>query len=175
MQFSITDQFDCSPQRLWELLEDDEEVARRLQETTQERRELVEQDTDNGVEHLRIRCVSMREIPAMMQKALGIERLEYERDQRLDRDAGVMNWEVTTPFLTDRVDVTATTRVSATDDGCRRVVEGQVDIQLPLVGKKMEGKLADRIRDGEQAAGRIVRELLDEPAGDTRSDHGERQ
>ena len=163
MRFTVTDEFACTPERLWEILEDGEFIN-RLEERTEQRRELVEEHADNGVCHRRIRWVSQRDIPGVMKKALGIERLEYEHVQRLDRAEGVMDWEVTTPFLSDRVDVTGTTRVVATQQGCRRAVEGQVQIRLPLMGKKMEAKLAGRLGDTERAAAAIVRELLAQAA-----------
>ncbi len=164
MRFTVTDEFACTPERLWELLEDGEFI-KRLEERTEQRRELIEEEIDDGVCHRRIRWVSQRDIPGVMKKALGIDRLEYEHDQRIDRSEGTMHWEVTTPFVPRRVEVTGTTRVEPTDEGCRRMVEGQVQIRLPLMGKKMEQKLAGRLGDAERAAASIVREMLNESAG----------
>lgn len=162
MNYVVTDEFDCSPEELWELLEDNEEFTRRLEQQIEETRQTEQRHTEDGEEVRRIRCISRRDIPELMKKALGIERLEYEREQRLDRGRGVMHWEVTTPFLAERVDATGTTRVEVHDGGCRRRVTGQVEIQLPVVGSKMEGKLADKLREADEAAAAIAREMLDE-------------
>ena len=160
MRFSITDQFDCSPQRFREIV-DSEEFERRFREETETRRVDVDEDADGESEYREQRFVSMRDIPAMMKKTLGVDRLEYSRKERYDVDDETIEWTVTTPFMTDRVEAGGTTVLEADDDGCLRTVEGFVAIDLPLVGSKMAEKFGGRLRDAEVATARIVRELLE--------------
>lgn len=161
--FMVTDEFDCSPDRLWEIMESSEEFERRLEEATEMRREIVEEDRrGDEVWSRRVRCVSLREIPAMMQKALGIEQFEYDLEQRVDRREDLVEWTLETPFMTDRVDARGTTSVEETDEGCRRTVQGRVDIQLPMVGAKMETKLVEKLRESEQKGAEIAREIATE-------------
>ncbi len=159
MRFSMTHHFKCAPDDLWDVFAEPE-FDRRLREETGVERELLEAKYEDGVQFERIRSVSNRELPAVMKTALGIERFEFEQQNRLDRSENILNWTVSTPFLSDRVDAGGTTRVEATDTGCTRIIDGQVDIRLPLVGRKMERKLLGNIRESYEKAARIAADLL---------------
>lgn len=161
MRFTMTHHFACSPQRMWEIYEDDE-FERRLQEATQVRREVVVEEDNDGVLKKRLRCVAQKELPTPMKVALGIERFEYVQEQRLDRETNTLEWDVETPFMTDRVDASGVTRVEVTDGGCERRVDGEIRVRLPLVGKKMERKLAERLQTSYEEAVDIAREMLEE-------------
>ena len=97
-----------------------------------------------------------------MKMALGIEHFEYVQEQRLDRQENTLDWKVETPFMTDRVDASGVTRVEVTDRGCRRQVDGEIRVRLPLMGKKMEQKLAERLQTSYEEAVDIAREMLEE-------------
>ena len=161
MRYTITDDFDCSPQELRKLFESDE-FERRLENEIDSTRDVVDETTEDGLEITTYRFASRREIPAVMQKALGVERIEYDRTERSDRETGTTTWTVKTPFMTERVDVEGTTTLEETDGGCRRIVEGKVSIDLPVVGGKMEEKFANRVRGADEAMAKIARQILDE-------------
>lgn len=160
MRFSMSHEFRCSPDEMWELYHSDE-FERRLQQATEVRREVLEERSEDGIEYKKLRCVSQRELPKPMKMALGIEQFEYEQEQRLDRNTHTLEWEVQTPFMTDRVSAAGTTRVEETERGCRRTVEGDIEVRLPLVGSKMERKLSDRFQVSYEEAAEIAREMLD--------------
>lgn len=160
MHFSMTHHFDDSPEQLWDIF-DRSDFEQRLGEMTDTKREILETRTDDGVEITRIRSVARRELPAVMKRALGIDRFQYEQEQRLDRRADTLEWTVQTPFLTDRVTARGTVRLESTDAGCTRIVEGEVHVQLPLVGKKMERKLAEKIRNSHEQAAGLAEQLLE--------------
>lgn len=162
MKISMDNQFECSPEVLWDIFEDPE-FDRRLEEETGVRREVLESRTEeDGVEYKKLKCISLKEMPAMMQKALGTEQFEFEQENWLDRKAGILKWQVNTPFLTDRVDAGGTTRVEETANGSRRLVDGEIVIRLPLVGKKMEKKLSGNIQVSYEKAAAIAREMIKE-------------
>ncbi len=161
MRFTMSHEFRCPPEKMWEVYEDDE-FERRLQEATQVRREVLEEREEDGVQIKRLRCVAEKELPKPMKMALGIEQFEYEQEQRLDRKENLLEWKVVTPFMTDRVHAAGTTRVEPTERGCRRKVEGDIQVRLPLVGKKMEQNLARRLQTSYEEAVDIAREMLEE-------------
>lgn len=161
MRFSMTHRFDCTPEQLWDIFES-RRFDERLEEVSGVRREVLEEREEDGVIHKKLRCISLKELPGMMKKALGTEHLEFEQTNRLDRSQNILEWDVVTPFLTDRVDAGGTTRVKADGKGCARTIDGEISIQLPLVGKKMEKKLADNLRESYEKAAEIAREMLAE-------------
>lgn len=162
MKLKMINEFECTPEMLWEIFEDPE-FDRRLEEETGVRREVLEARTEEGgVEIKKLRCISLREMPAVMKKVLGTEQFEFEQENRLDRKEGLLEWTVVTPFLTDRVDAGGTTRVEKTKSGSKRIVTGEIVIRLPVVGKKMEGKLAGNIEESYKKAADIARKMIQE-------------
>ena len=165
MKLKMINEFSCSPELLWEIFEDPE-FDRRLEEETGVRREVMEEKKgDDGVLYKKLRCISLRELPAMMKKALGTEHLEFEQENRLDLEKSELKWTVVTPFLSDRVDAGGTTRVEKTATGARRIVEGEIVIRLPVVGKKMEAKLGGNIEESYEKAAAIAKKMIEERQG----------
>ncbi len=162
MKLKMINEFSCSPELLWEIFEDPE-FDRRLEEETGVRREVLEaREEDGGVLYKKLRCISLKELPAMMKKALGTEHLEFEQENHLDLQKSELRWVVNTPFLSDRVDAGGTTRVEATENGSRRVVTGEIVIRLPVVGKKMEQRLGGNIEESYQKAAAIAAKMVEE-------------
>lgn len=165
MKLKMINEFSCSPELLWEIFEDPE-FDRRLEAETGVRREVIEeQEGEDGVLYKKLRCISLKDLPAMMQKALGTEHLEFVQENRLDLKKSELKWSVVTPFLTDRVDAGGTTRVEKTDTGSRRIVDGEILIRLPVVGKKMEAKLGGNIQESYEKAAEIARKMVAERQG----------
>lgn len=161
MKIKMINDFACSPEMLWEIFESPE-FDERLEKETGVRREVLKSSQKGDVEYKKLKCISLREIPAMMQKALGTEQFEFEQENELDRKKGVLTWTVTTPFLSDRVDAGGTTRVEATAEGSRRILSGEISIRLPLVGGKIEQKLGGNIEESYKKAAEIAHAMIAE-------------
>ncbi len=163
MKFAMTHHFDCTPEELWEIFES-REFDVRLEEETAVRREVLEESTDdNGVVNKKLRCISLKEMPGVMKKAIGSDHLEFEQTNELDLKESILKWEVVTPFLTDRVEAGGTTRVDeAEGGGCTRNIQGEINIKLPLVGKKMEKKLSENLSESYEKAAGIARAMIAE-------------
>lgn len=161
MKFTMTHTFDCPAELLWEIF-DDPEFDRRLEAATGVRREVLESGTEGDVETKLLRCISLKEMPAMMAKALGTESFEFEQSNALDRKKGELVWKVKPAVLADRIDAQGVTRVRPGGPGCVRTIEGEITIRIPLVGKKMEGKLSENIKSSYEEAARIAGEMVKE-------------
>src|SRR5690625_4841246 len=162
MKLKMVNEFACEPRLLWEIF-DDPEFERRLEEETGVRREGLEVREEGGISIKRLRCISLKEMPAMMKKALGVEQFEFEQENRFDAAAGLLTWTITTPFLTDRVEAGGTTRVKETAGGCLRTIEGKIEIRLPIVGKQMEKRLAQNVEESYQKAAEIAATMIEGP------------
>ena len=159
MKLKMVNEFACSPEVLWDIFESPE-FDQRLEEETGVRREVLETRTEGDVEYKKLRCISLKEIPAMMKKALGTEQFEFEQENRLDRTKGVLEWKVNTPFLSDRVDAGGKTEVEAMEKGSRRIVTGDISIRLPIVGAKIEKKLSGNIEESYKKAAEIAHKMI---------------
>lgn len=160
MKFSMQHQFECSPERLWEVFQSPAFEA-LLEERTRVRRETLWKREEGGQEVSRILCASLREMPAPMAKALGTSNFRFEQENRFDRARDILHWKVIPTVMADRVEASGTTRVQAlSGGGCVRTVEGMMEVRLPLVGKAIEQKLGEQVQQSYEEAASIARELI---------------
>lgn len=161
MKIKLINEFPCSPELLWEIFESPE-FDQRLEQESGVRREVLSSSQNGDVEYKKLRCISLKEIPAMLKKTLGTEQFEFEQENSLDRSQGLLTWTVHTPFLPDRVNAGGTTQVQKTDTGSRRIVTGEISIRLPIVGAKIEQKLASNIEESYKIAAKIAHQMIAE-------------
>jgi hypothetical protein len=160
MRFSLRHSFACTPDQLWALTEDPA-FEQELAQATSTTRELVEDTTRAGVRVRRIRITAHREIPAVMQKAIGSDRISYEqRTERPTDGQGPLRWSIHPTVLQGRFRAEGVTRVVVTPQGCDRVIEGEIEIRVPLVGSTMEKKLVDDVQASYTRAAEVIRRRL---------------
>ena len=156
MEFKISQTLACSPEKYWDVV-DSEGCIEHFEERAD-----TELKVDREGVHKRLTYTSRGELPGIMKKALGIERMEYEEYHDVDKEHHRSTWEVETPFMSDRVKAWGTTRLESTDEGCRRVVQGRVEIKLAMVGAKMSEKFGQRLEMAHRVRGEVVEILLGE-------------
>ena len=150
--FSLSHHLSCSPEDYWERSRG-EDVAARVGEALEA---TVTPLGDDGVGGWQV--IYEKELPGIMKRALGVENFQYDLlVEPRGEGEDVVNWQVTTPFLSDRVDVKGSTEVVAEEGGgCARTVDAQVRVKLALMGKKMESRLADRVQAFWEASAEAV-------------------
>jgi hypothetical protein len=161
MRFTMTHDFDCDPQTLWDIFESPE-FDKRLERESQVRREVLNKSTEGDLEVTHLLCTSLKEMPAPMAKALGTKSFVFEQVGKLNRKANVLRWEVIPSVLKDRISASGTTRITPRDSGCTRTIEGEISIRLPIVGKAMEEKLAGNVQESYARAAEIARTMIAE-------------
>ncbi len=149
-----------SPERAWDIFESDA-FRDRLATQTGLRSELLESRQDGDVEVRILRFTSGTPLPAMMAKVLGSPSLSYRQTNRFDRGASRLDWQVEIPGLEKRVRVGGRTTITPHPDGCRRVVDGTIEVKLPLVGARIENHVADVFRRSMEQAVDLARSMLD--------------
>ncbi|MFU8803870.1 MAG: DUF2505 domain-containing protein [Bradymonadaceae bacterium] len=160
MRFTMSHEFSCEPPILWDIFFGHDEFERRLEEATDVRREVLRHEMQDGVEYSLIRCSSKRNLPAPMAKALGMKTFVFDQENWLDRDKNTLRWKVILPVMTERVRAEGTTVVTPSESGCVRTIDGEIEVRIPLVGGKMEQKVAQSVQDSYARAAEIARELL---------------
>lgn len=161
MKLSISNHFDCDPETLWSVFNSDA-FNERLDAQSGVRRDVVATRNEGGIEVTELRCVSKKELPGFMAKALGSKSLEYMQTSRFDPKTNRLEWSVDPTVLSDRVTAKGTTVVTPQGDGCLRQIEGEITVRLPLVGKKIEQKLMEEIGSSYERAAEIAAEMIAE-------------
>jgi len=160
MHFTVRNAFPCSADHLWELLAtpaferaSDEEA--RVEKTLLERR-----PGENGLRHERIRFRFLDPLPKVASKVLGTTNLTYEQVQVVNDTAHTLDWEIIPPVAKDRFKSCGTFRISATPTGCERVVDGVMEVSVPLVGGKLEEAICGQVTQSyEKSAAFVLKKL----------------
>jgi hypothetical protein len=148
------------PTTAWRLFESDEFDVRLAQQTNITAEKLEQTETPDGMVSRRMRYRSATELPSIVAKALGSKNLTYEQTNHMNRNTGTMVWSVQLPI--DRVKVAGTTAITAHPQGCRRVVDGEISVAVPLIGGQIEKAVVGEFEKSMGRAVDIVRQLIAE-------------
>ncbi|HEY3671639.1 MAG TPA: DUF2505 family protein [Acidimicrobiia bacterium] len=103
------------------------------------RPDVVAHDVDGTVHHLRLRYEYIGQLDPIAQKVVGGRKITWVQDLRIDAATGIGTLGFTADGVGGRADGSATVTISATGDAsCRRVIDGDFRIKIPLVGGKAE-------------------------------------
>ena len=159
MRFELKHTFDCDPETLWAIT-DDEAFEERVAEISDSTRVTVQANDDNGVRYRLRRITLQRDLPAAIKKVLGGDRIQYDQETWRPLNENKLRWKITPMVLGDRFTGEGTTRVVATASGCQRIITGDLTVRVPLIGSTMEKRLVDDVCASYERAADIIREML---------------
>ncbi|MEN0064718.1 MAG: DUF2505 domain-containing protein [Myxococcota bacterium] len=148
-----------SAKEAWEVFESDE-YKERLREQTNIKQEILETRTEGNIEIRRIRTEPDRELPGMVASAIGTKKLSYVQENRFDRASGRMEWSVELDGIGDRVTVKGVTTCVPDGDGCKRVVDGEITVKVPLVGGQIEKAVVAEFEKSMQRSNEVALDLI---------------
>ncbi|MEM6929792.1 MAG: DUF2505 domain-containing protein [Myxococcota bacterium] len=135
---NIRHEYDCTPERFWEMYWDDE-FASMLKEGSTVQRDVVEERTEGSLSIQRIRFTPERELPSAVSAIIGSKKLVYEQENKYDADKGVVHWEVVPTFLPDKLKASGTVRVEDIGDGrCAHIIVGYISVKVAFIGGQIE-------------------------------------
>lgn len=155
----VEDQLPVDATTAWDLFESEAFRERLASETGLSA--VVLASTDEGtVQRRTLRFTSKNELPGVASKALGMKHLTYDQTTRFDRATGRLDWTVKLPVLTDRVRVEGRTVITDTPGGSRRVVDGQIEVSMPVIGGQIEKVVVGEFEKSMRRAVDIVRGMI---------------
>ena len=158
MKLNLRHEFDCSPERFWELFWDDEYNA-KVSEGAAVERQLVREWEEGGKKCWRMRFVPDRELPKPLRKLMGTDKLVYEQENKLDQEAGEMHWDVIPAVLADKVTARGVMKIVPTERGCERIVDGEISVRVPMIGGKIEKTILQNVQESYDTTAVILRQM----------------
>lgn len=158
MKLYLASDLDFDPKTAWAIFESSE-FEKRLEDTTDLVCTVLEEKMEGDVKVRRLRYESKRDLPKVVAKALGQPRLTYEQHNRFDPSTSQLTWKVILPVLTDRVNAGGTTTITATPNGSRRVVDGDVTVRMRLIGGQIEKTVVGEFERGMARAVDLARQI----------------
>jgi hypothetical protein len=164
MKMQIRHRFDCSAQRLWDLVLDEayqdavdsnSGLSRELLSERKTARELVR----------KIRFTPDKTLPPAMARAVGKDKMSYVQDQRWKLDELKMFWTVVPDVMGDRVRSKGDFQLRALGaEQVERIVTGEITASIPLMGARVEKMVVADIEKGYERTAELTRQwLLEHP------------
>lgn len=157
--FSISHDFTSSADELWKVVADPS-YHRELYESAQVDRELLEERTEAGATVLVARCTSRRRLPAFVEKLAG-GPLGFTETVVLRHRQRRLEQRVSPSVFAQRTRFQSVMRVdSLPQGGCRRVLEGELEISIPVLGARIERATLRDMKRVQELAVELARDRL---------------
>lgn len=159
MKLLVRHKFDCTPERFWEMYWDDgfDEMLRR---DSTVHRDVLEERTEGDVVIRRVRFTPDKELPAAAAKLIGATKLVYEQENRWDKRNSTMHWRVIPTILPGKLDAQGLFKVVATPTGCEQVVDGEIKVNVMLIGGQIEKAVIAEVEKSYEKMAETCREWL---------------
>jgi len=145
MEFEIQHELPCSAAQAWALLFSHGFEAWLDQHQSNIEREVRSRTESEGVEIREVHVQLQDQLPPMIARVVG-EGLGYLLREEMDSNALRMTWSVIPDKLADRIRSSGDYRLVDSPAGCRRIVRGKVEAELPLIGNKIEKLIASELQ-----------------------------
>ncbi|MFT7519024.1 MAG: hypothetical protein ACI9MC_001160 [Kiritimatiellia bacterium] len=160
MKLHVRHVFPCTMPTFWQMFWD-EDYDQLLMDAAQVTRSMLWDRTQGDRRLWRMRFVPNQDLPSMVAKAVGTKKLVYEQDNNLDAAAGIMEWEVFPAVVPDKVTSKGIMKVHATSRGVERVVDGRIDVRIPLIGGRIERAIHKSVMTSYERAYDVSLQWLD--------------
>lgn len=159
MEIRISHTFPCSARVYWETAWDPA-FEKELRSEAEVDFTILEERTEGNRNVMRTRISPRRELPLIAQKALGQTRFSYVQEVESDNTTYTTRWKVVSDILPEKLRCSGVSRVVETGGGCERVIEGTIDVSIPLVGGAVERQIVAEIERSYERAADVVRRHL---------------
>lgn len=147
MKLHVRHTFPCDIETFWASYFD-ETLEAELEAASPMDREILEEREEDGVQIRRLRFTTRKPLPGMLRGVLGSDKLTYEQETRHALAGHRLTWRIIPPVQADRIKAEGTFEVTAAPGGCARVIDGVVEVRVPLVGGQIEKLIVNTVTEG---------------------------
>jgi hypothetical protein len=144
----------------YEALYFDEPFAISMCESVKLGRTLERLERKDGRIIRHVRCEPVRDIPAPVAKALGGRRFSYVEELDFEEGKQRGRWRVVPNVATDKVDAGGTIAFLPADGGVRRLVEGEIKVNVFAIGGLIERFVVAEVEKSYADAAEFTRSYL---------------
>lgn len=159
MEITVSHTFPCTPAEYWAIVTAPD-YDEALKTNTDVDLTVLSREDRGGKLHERLRVSPRKELPGLVQKAVGAPRLSYVQELVSDPADYSITWKVLSDVLPDKVTCSGKTTVRPAGDGCVREIKGDVRVALPFVGGTIEKHIVAEISASYERAADVVRRRI---------------
>ena len=136
-----------------------EEFSKRAYAKSGIERTLLSSEERGGKVYMVIRVRVLEPMPKVAAKVLGSQQLMWTQQQIVDNATHTMQWKIEIPNA-KQVAAHGSLRLQKRGAQCVRVVNGDVRVKIPLVGRKAEEHVCAKLRKSYEDSARFTQEWL---------------
>lgn len=164
MRLDFRHLFPCTAEELWSILADPVYQA-EANSAASVRKELLESRAEGKQRVERVRVHVQRELPAPMARALDTDRVSYVQEHRWRDEDLSMKWVVIPDVGAKYVQCRGDFRVANRGKGeCERLITGDLTVSVPLLGGRMEKKVAEDLKANYDATAKLLLRYIQQRA-----------
>ena len=122
-------------------------------------RELLSKEDKDGKTLLSLKITLQNELPSVAAKVIGSSKLSWIQDQILDHSSRSMKWRIKIPSA-EKITAQGSFHIKENGDYSVRIVEGDVNVNIPLLGKKIEKHVCTQLENSYEKSALFSQEWL---------------
>jgi len=159
--FRLCREFRAEPNEFWRAIFDPGCMGETYDRVGVQSWEILDMLEDDATIRRTIRAVPARDVPGFLRAITGAS-LAYEETTTYFKGQNRADLRVTTASLSNRIDITATYTVTAVGAGrLERVLEGEIDVRVPVVGPRIERAVLDDNAESYEVGAQVTQNWLD--------------
>ena len=158
MHFTLEHSLPANIDHAWSSIMNEEFFAKSYAQSGIERT-LLSTENRGGKIYSVVRVKVLEPMPKVAAKVLGTTQLQWTQQQVIDNQSHTMHWKINIPN-TKQVSAQGTFRLVASAGGCTRIVDGDVKVKIPLVGRKAEEHVCAKLRQSYEESARFTQDWL---------------
>jgi hypothetical protein len=159
MKFEIITPFDISPKEFWAISQS-KELSLLLDEAAEVSRVVEEEHLTGNGKYRKYRVTQTKDLPLAAQKMLRTKRITYTQIQTYNNDTLRIDWEVVPDTLAGMVKIAGYLQVREAGTGCERVVNGEINVAVALIGRKIEKHVVESLKRSYVRAAEVTDKWL---------------
>ena len=122
-------------------------------------RTLLSSEERDGKLYTVVQVKVLEPMPKMAAKVLGTTQLQWTQQQVVDNATHTMHWKINIPNA-KQVSAQGTFRLVPNDTECIRIVDGDVQVKIPIVGRRAEEHVCAKLRKSYEESALFTQEWL---------------
>ena len=148
MKFSLQHPLPADISTAWETLMSEEFSSASYAHLGTQREKISEEEKEGKI--LSTLQITLKdELPPLAAKVIGSKRLSWIQEQIIDNSIHTMRWRIRI-LGTNKITATGVFSLQTNGEHCLRIVEGDVQVGIPIVGRKVEKHVCKQLESSYQ-------------------------
>jgi hypothetical protein len=160
MQFSVVTDFTHDAQTVWKTVTS-LDFIHESNEYSGVMSTILSEDIISGKRKVVSRIDYRDPLPKAAAKVLGKTHLSYTMEQLIDDEKQHIHWNILLPELGRKFNAKGTFTISDTTPTSKRIINGNIQVRVPLFGAKIEREIIKKLESAYQKTGDFTKKYLE--------------